>query len=554
MRFSVSQSERGTGYVRGTGRTAGNTRPTQMRKASSQNRRPDDYPRRPGSRNNSNQPSRYPSQPRRSTASDGSPRYSAARQNRPNDRGYRPAQRPGRPPRRGGIRPGAIIVTLIVALLSIALIVGGIRLIRGKVAASEPRFVDNVSINDVALSGYTKEEGAQKMEEMRQQWMNAVYTLSYDGRTWSFSPANFNAKMDFDDELERAWNLGHVGSRASIKQTLRSLEQMPAEFTSEVSYDEAELDAYIDAIAAEIDVDPVDAEVTLTEEKPVITRASQNGAALNKSETKKRLTQLITTGEGDTELPVKVVKPSITSESMEMKVVAKFSTDVSFRGYDSRYNVRLALNYFNCFTVGPGDTVSFNDVVGPRTEEAGFRKAPEYAGNEIVSNVGGGVCQASTTLYDACIMSGLTVIERHQHNMTVTYVKPSQDAAVEYGDKDFVFRNDTPYTYYFYTNVSGETADITVYGTRPEYHYVLESVVKDERPTDRERFEDDVDGKYCYYVDQTKLKTEGHGSCHSEGWIVSYDWNTKEEVSREQISYDSYSPGVTVYWRGVHSR
>ena len=102
--------------------------------------------------------------------------------------------------------------------------------------------------------------------------------------------------------------------------------------------------------------------------------------------------------------------------------------------------------------------------------------------------------------------------------------------------------------------LTGETAEITVYGTRPKYHYVLESVVLEEKPTDRERFEDDTEGKYCYYVDQTKLKTEGHGSCRSEGWIVSYDWNTKEEVSREQISFDAYAPGVTVYWQGVHPR
>lgn len=516
--------------ARPQGRPAAGGRPAQARRPQTQNRRPAPS----GSYRGAPQGAR-PAQGRGGAyRTGGAPRY---------------AQPPRRtPPRRRGVRPAAIVAAAVLVAL-----VGGLWLWLGR-GNSVERFVDNVSINGVDLAGYTWEEGYAKMAELKDKCLNSVYVLTYGGRNWNFSPASFHAQLDFEDQLTRAWNLGHVGDRATRRQIINELKTTPAELVSEISFDEDALDAFIDSMAAEIDTEPVDAQVTLTEEKPVITQASQTGAELDRQQTRENLVQLITTGEGDTELPVREVQPSISSDQMEMKVVAKFSTDVSFRGYDSRYNVRVALDHFNCFTVGPGDTVSFNEVVGPRTEEAGFRKAPEYAGNEIVENVGGGVCQASTTLYNACIMSGLTVIERHNHNMTVVYVQPSQDAAVEYNGKDFVFRNDTPYTYYFYTKVSGETADITVYGTRPEYHYVLESVVKEEKPTDRERFEDDVDGKFCYYTDQTLLKTEGHGSCHSEGWIVSYDWNTKQEVSREQISYDAYSPGVTVYWRGVHTR
>ena len=542
---------RGAVAPRGGGRTAGNSRPAQMRRATTQNRRPDprSYRSAPQGRRMPPQGSRMApqgsraSQPRRPANRS----HAGYRQPAPGQRYAQPSRRA--PRRRRGLNP-ALLAAIAAALV---ILLGGFFLLKNR-GGNEERFVDNVSINGVDLSGLTKEEGYAKMAALKEKSLTATYTLTYADKSWNFTPSSFNAQLDFDDQLARAWNLGHVGDRATRRQIINDLKEMPAQLDSEISYDEKALDEFISTMAAQIDTDPVNAEVTLTEEKPVITVASQSGTKLDKAETKKNLIELITTGEGTTELPVDVVEPSISSDSMEMKVVAKFSTDVSFRGYDSRYNVRLALNYFNCFTVNPGDTVSFNDVVGPRTEEAGFRKAPEYAGNEIVQNVGGGVCQASTTLYDACIMAGMTIIERHNHNMTVTYVEPSQDAAVEYKDKDFVFRNDTPYTYYIYTNVSGETADITIYGTRPEYHYVLESIVKEEKPTDRERFEDDVDGKFCYYTDQTKLKTEGHGSCHSEGWIVSYDWNTKQEVSREQISNDAYSPGVTVYWRGVHTR
>ena len=78
-------------------------------------------------------------------------------------------------------------------------------------------------------------------------------------------------------------------------------------------------------------------------------------------------------------------------------------------------------------------------------------------------------------------------------------------------------------------------------------------MVIDEKKSDRKRYEYDMDGKYVYYItDKPVLKQKGQGSCHSEGWLVAYDWDTKEEVSREQISYDAYVAGMNVYWRGVH--
>ena len=333
-------------------------------------------------------------------------------------------------------------------LIVLALIIwGAVRLLSGKTET----FVENVYINGISLAGYTREEGYAMLEEIRDERLNTTHVLTYGDKSWDFSPATFNAQMDIESQLEKAWNFGHVGDSATRKQIIANLKETPVNLTSELTYDESALDAFIEGIAAEVNVDPVDAEVTLTAEKPVITRDSQNGYQLDVEKTKENLVTLVLTGEGDTTLPVEEVMPSITSSNMDMEVIAEFSTDVTFRNSSSRSNVRLSLNYFNAMAVYPGDTVDFNAVVGPRTEAAGFKKAPEYAGNETVEGVGGGVCQASTTLYDAVIMAGMEIIERWPHSMTVSYVEPSQDAAVEYGGKNFIFRNDTEHTIYIYT-------------------------------------------------------------------------------------------------------
>ena len=491
-------------------------------------------------------------------------RNAQAAQRRPANANRAPARRPANAGRTGSRRPAPkrrrlgwralpakLRLVLCVAVLALA-VFAGVKLIGGRIDHAE-RFVDNVYVNGVNLSGYTREEGYALLTELKESAMNATYQLVYGDRSFDFRPADFNVQYSFDSEFERAWNLGHVGDKATRRQIVESLKSVPAEFNSEMTYDEKALDAYIDGLAEALDRDPVNAEVTLTEQKPMITRASENGLRLNRETTRENLETLIKTGEADTRLPVEEVLPSIASDDMEMKIVAKVSTDVTFRGYNSRTNVRTALNHFNCFTVYPGDTVDFNAVVGPRTEALGFLQAPEYAGNDLTQGIGGGVCQASTTLYDAAVMANMTIIERHNHSMTVSYVKPSQDAAVEYGSKNFVFRNDTEYTYYIYTNVDKEWATVTIYGTRPTYHYELESSVVSESKSDRNRYEDDTSGKYAYYVTDTKLKTEGHGSCRSEGWIVAYDWDTKQEVSREQVSYDVYTAGYNVYWRGIHN-
>ena len=436
----------------------------------------------------------------------------------------------------------------------LALAVFGVVRLAGRAIVSEDRFVDNVYVNGVCLTGYTQQEGYALIQQQRDQRLSTTYTLTYGDRSWSFTPTDFGARLDCDSELERAWNLGHVGDKATRRQIVDNLKEIPAEFNSELTYDSKALKSFIEGIAAEIDLEPVDAEVTLGTDKPIITRASQEGLKLDREATLANLVSLLETGEGDTRLPVNVVQPAVASEDMEMKVVAKVSTDVTFRNAASRSNVRLALSYFNGFQVNPGDTCNFNDIVGPRTKERGFRKAPEYAGNETTTGYGGGVCQASTTLYNAIMMADLTVLERHSHSMTVSYVEPSQDAAVEYavGGKNFIFRNDTDHTYYIYTSVDKEFATVTIYGTRPEYHYELESVIVNEQKTTRKRYVYDKSGRYAYLTTDTKLKEEGHGQVESEGWLVAYDWDTKQEVSREIINHDTYRPGISVYWRGVH--
>ena len=106
-------------------------------------------------------------------------------------------------------------------------------------------------------------------------------------------------------------------------------------------------------------------------------------------------------------------------------------------------NLRLAAETIDNYLIGPDESFSFNDVVGERTAETGYRPAYVFVDNELVIDDGGGICQDSSTLYQAVRMARLSILERHSHSMPVAYVLNGQDATVAYGLLDFRFRNDT---------------------------------------------------------------------------------------------------------------
>lgn len=469
----------------------------------------------------------------------------------------RPPQQPGRRPsshRAPRRRPQFSLFAFVALAVAVIVAVYVFRLY-SIVGFGEPKFIKNVYVNEVSYAGMTKEEGFAKAAAAKEEWLNTAYTFSYGEHSWTFTRAMVNADMDYDTRLEQAWNLGHIGSVFERKRNIEMVAETPIHITVEATYDETLIESFINQICAAIDVDPVDAVVVPDVNQPVVLTQSQTGLKVNRDQLRDQIIALITSDQVDTALPVETVFPAINSDDVSFQVIGKFSTDVSFRNRKSRTNVRIALNAFNGITVQPGETISFNEIVGERTAANGFQEATEFAGDVTTLGIGGGVCQASTTLYNALVMSGMSITDRHQHSMTVSYVDPSLDAMVSWPKKDLKFKNDTQYPVYIYTSVTDDDATVTIYGHRPEYFYRLESIVTEENiASTKINYIPDTEGKYVTYTDETRLESKGKSGCKSEGWIVAYDWETKQEVSRTQISRDNYSPGASVYYVGTVDR
>ena len=425
-----------------------------------------------------------------------------------------------------------------------------------------PRFY-NVYVNGVSLRGLTREEGFSMFADLEEDWKTRAYELYYGDQSWSFSPSTVNAQLNEDEVLERAWNYGRVGSVSYRKRQIKALNRDGYRFESDITYDETMLENFLSTIRTAINADPVDAVIAAELDGPRVVTESRTGYQLDEEQTRALLHDLLIYGSEEVrvELPVTVIEPSVTTEEAQStlgsgEAVGECTTSIESSSSNRKTNVRVALSRFNGLRVDPGETVSFNAVALERTLANGYKEGIEYSEGESTTGIGGGTCQASTTLYGALLQAGVTIVERHNHSMTVGYVEPSLDASVtDSGSKDLVFRNDSDLPIYIYTTVTDTTATVRIYGEKPPYRYVFRSIVLEEDiPPSSERVVADTEGEYATYTDEKVLVTEGKTGMRSQLWRDSFDWETGEFIETIQISSDYYTPGRNVYYVGVQQR
>lgn len=155
-------------------------------------------------------------------------------------------------------------------------------------------------------------------------------------------------------------------------------------------------------------------------------------------------------------------KSQKTSPKKENKAVAVFSTKIIDYDENRIHNIRLASEKINSCVIKPGQVFSFNEIVGKREYGKGYRKATILVNGEQSEDVGGGICQLSSTIYNAALKLNLEIVERHDHSGDVHYIQKGQDAAVNYGDKDLKFKNTKNYPIKFKVTVGNGKVSVSI--------------------------------------------------------------------------------------------
>lgn len=177
-------------------------------------------------------------------------------------------------------------------------------------------------------------------------------------------------------------------------------------------------------------------------------------------------------------IPLKILYPSVTTNMIGTEafpdLLSTYSTKYSAGNTGRTTNLQLATSKINGTVLMPGETFSYNQVVGARTIAAGYKEAPIYVSGQVVDGLGGGICQITSTLYNAVLYANLQIVERSNHQFVPSYVTASRDATVVYGSIDFKFKNNREYPIKLVCSVSGGLATFQIFGLKSNNEYNVE--------------------------------------------------------------------------------
>ena len=241
------------------------------------------------------------------------------------------------------------------------------------------------------------------------------------------------------------------------------------------------------------------------------------------------------------EIPLTITTPKVTTNKIGTEafpdLLSSFTTRYDASNYPRTTNLKLAMNKLNGVVVASGETFSYNKTLGKRTAEAGYREAGGYAGGKVVQTLAGGICQISSTLYDAVVYANLDIVERHNHMFLAGYVGAGKDATVVYGSLDFKFKNTRKYPIMIKTSIGNGVAKIDIYGIKEEVEYDVDIVSSILSYTPfKVIYEEDS----SLAEGQQKVVQNGMNGCKSITYkVVKLNGS---EVSRKVLSSDTYDP------------
>ena len=466
----------------------------------------------------------------------------------------------------------AVSCAVLFVVLAAAAVMGGTRLvdIKKTLDRGDGVFYPNIYVNGIPLAGKTLDEAkalvTQQVDSLVSNWKITLRTQ--DGRSWDITGADLKMQYDVNDQLDQLWSIGHAGSSSMRYEQVKVLEETPAERYTSLSYDLSAVNHILTQIKGEIDKPSVSATRINDPENwpPYAYTDDEPGLELDISGMNEKIIGMVDRLEsGVVDLTPSVVQAPITREYLEGQIVqlASFETSIGKTGdyVEARHeNIRIGTERFDRLTIKSGESVSFNKVAGKRTASNGYQPALELAYGEYREGYGGGICQVSSTLYNAVVNAGLEVKTRYQHSLPSSYVDLGLDATVQDGRLDFVFKNNTSADIYisaeYYKGKNNYyRTKFTIYG-RPDpngYTYNLESEVKEPIPIPEPTIIPDTNAQYVVYDDETKQVSEG-----KEGYIVDVYLVTQDSkgltVSRELQYTDTYKAQIPKIYVGVTPR
>ncbi len=446
--------------------------------------------------------------------------------------------------------------------------------INDKVTPYDELFCPGVYVDGISLGGMTPSQAMNSVQSQIQQRHDAwSVQLVYNQETVARIDADMlGLNVDPTQVMNEAWQQGHTGDAEQRYEQMLRLEQEPyTAYTAKPDGNTQAIDNTLAQLKNQIDKPATDAVMERfdpNEDYPFIMTDETFGYQLNTEPIKQQLYQMLSTLEsGVVEIKPERIEPNLRKADLMKHYMLRSSvyTNIDRHSSENRNkNIQRAFDFINGYVLNPGATFSFNGVVGERTEARGFLPAIEYVYGEHVEGYGGGVCQASTTLYQAAVCAGMKILKREPHSDSVSYTDYGKDATVYWVGKrkiDFSFSNNTDDPIYIVaavqqdpSNRKRQIAKVSIYGQdMGDMRYELESEVIETLPAPFEpEYIKDTNGTYVTYKDQQESVSKAKEGYVVNSYRIAYVGSTPTE--KKLLYTDTYSPKAERIYVGVKSR
>lgn len=409
-----------------------------------------------------------------------------------------------------------------------------------------------VYIGGVDVSGMTAEEAKNAVGQTIDTARDVCLTLTVDDATAEVQAGEMGLAWKNTDVVEEALGLGKSGNIVKRYKDKKDLENNNRSYGIEYGVDRDKIKKVVEDNADVWNRAPSDAEISMDSGSFEVVKG-QNGIEVNTEKSAKKIAEFINNewdmkSSASIELVADIKEPEYTTADLE-RITDVLGTATTYYGssYSRNLNVETGAAKLNGHLLMPGEVFSVTEAVTPFTAENGYEPAPSYESGKVVDSYGGGICQVSTTLYNAVLKAELEVVERHNHTMIVTYVDPSKDAAIAEGLMDFRFANNTEDPIYITGYAYGGELTFTIYGheTRnPDrvVEYVSETV--STTPADGVKLYAKADQPVGYLA-QTQ-------SAHQGLSAVLWKYVTENgETTKEQVNSSNYQAVPVSYDVGI---
>ncbi|MCX8052833.1 MAG: VanW family protein [Armatimonadetes bacterium] len=329
------------------------------------------------------------------------------------------------------------------------------------------RVCRDVVVSGIRLGGLTRSQAKAKIGQWAAERVKRPVTLTALDARWTGTVAELGGHVDIRGTLNRAMAVGRQGNIFHRAVCVLTPWGSGKRFGARLVTDNTRLRKTIAELAYKIDRPHKDARLFVVKDRLEI-KPEGFGIKVNQDKAVLMVSRALSSGLSVIGLPIEVDKPDVTTEDAAKidTLLSRFTTSFNPAKRGRTHNLRLAANAINGIVLKPGMRFSTNEAVGPRLMSRGFQAAPIFVRGKLEEGLGGGVCQVSTTLYNAVLLAGLNVKKRGHHARPVKYVAPGRDATVVWGYVDLVFANDRDFPIYIQGEVKGRRLIFRIFGRK----------------------------------------------------------------------------------------